>query len=103
MRLRSAWSPWPKTDDYRDQPDSVWEQPASSLSVGAVANVSAALEELATLDVFSPWIVERAFEGLPPHDVPERAIAYLQKHFAALCAFYADAASRGLAVIMWQG
>jgi hypothetical protein len=54
------------------------------------------------LDVFSPWSVERAVEGLPPHDVPERAIAYLQRPFDALCAFYADAASRGLAVIMWQ-
>ena len=80
--------------DYRDQPDSVWEHPVSSLGVAAVADVSASLAELATLDVLSPWSVERAIEGLPPDAVPEGASAYLQGHFDALCAFYADGSTQ---------
>jgi hypothetical protein len=86
---------------YRDAPDSIWEHPVASLDAATVADVSASLKQLADVAPLTHETVGRAVVGLPRHDVPEQAFDYLKGHFDALCAFYADAANRGLAIIMW--
>jgi Domain of unknown function (DUF1877) len=72
---------------YRDRPDTVMEQPRA-LEPPAVAALSAALHAVD---------LEEALAALPAGD-PR---AYLGGHFTALRAFYATAADRRLATVIW--
>ncbi|GAA4638029.1 hypothetical protein GCM10023196_094190 [Actinoallomurus vinaceus] len=91
---------------YRHQPDTIWGHPVTALAPYAVADVSALLGELEPQAVLAALPADpgeartrigRSVESLPGH--PR---GYLEPHFAALLAFYRDAAAQGLAVVLWR-
>ena len=70
--------------EYREVPDTIWEQPVNAVEPGGVAEIAHALREI-PLDVFERFA--------SPHGLPA--------FFTALLGFYETAAQQGLAIAMW--
>lgn len=90
---------------YRDHPDTIWEHPVTSLDPDDVAEVAEALRTPALVAALAavpsdPADLEAALGGIVRgwgDDIAGRAVA----QHALLRDFYAEAAGRGLATVLW--
>ncbi|GIH90649.1 hypothetical protein ACFFMN_27170 [Planobispora siamensis] len=88
---------------YRDHPSTVWEHPITALDPAAVASVASMLPSAtaavsAALTPPDGKALALAGELLPMVEHPGE---YLMRRLSALRDFYAEAARRRLAVVLW--
>ncbi|MEQ4305387.1 hypothetical protein ABNF97_29070 [Plantactinospora sp. B6F1] len=88
---------------YRDRPESVSGHPVTALESDAVAEVAGLLgqAEPQTVLVALPEDAASARLSIGMRDFDGHPGPYLHRHLVALRAFYADAARRRLAVVLW--
>ncbi|MCP2163862.1 hypothetical protein LX83_000702 [Goodfellowiella coeruleoviolacea] len=86
---------------YRDHPTTVWEHPVTALEPDAVGVLAAELCGVTPQDVGAAAVLsgraDTGFAGLEPETVTEHVV----RAFGVLRDFYAEAASRRMAVVLW--
>lgn len=86
---------------YREHPDTIFEHPVASLDAEEVAGLAAELRRLLPPDFPPEGVVAGLWAEAQDTYRPDDPQAYLRRHARALGRFYAEAAERGLAVVMW--
>ncbi|WP_189237039.1 DUF1877 domain-containing protein [Planomonospora parontospora] len=88
---------------YQDHPDAVWEHPVTALEPVAVALVASMLPEAESVVLGALSSPDGEAPGMAGELLPgvDSSRDYLERHLTALLGFYAGAARRSLAVVLW--